>query len=40
MDLGIGQSPAVAASKERLTSIRGRLTGRRRRSDEPREGAA
>jgi lipopolysaccharide export system ATP-binding protein len=40
MDLGIGQSDAAAASQERLTSIRGRLTGRRKRSDEPREGAA
>jgi len=41
MDLGLDQSQtAAAASRERVTSIRGRLTGRQKRPEGPREGAA
>ena len=39
MDLGLDQSQPATA-KERLASIRGRLTGRQRQPAEPREGAA
>lgn len=41
-DLGLGQSqtPAAAATTDRLAAIRGRLTSRFQRPDEPREGAA